>query len=415
MSLIRNSGALVSALLATPLLALVCTVRPKFRSGLGERLGGLPQKEPGAVWVHGASLGEARLAALVSRELKLRGYRTFVSAQTAAGRSALRAESNIEDVGFAPFDHPWCVDRALNRIQPAALVLCEAEIWPVWIAAAASRGIPVGLVSARLSRTSLRRSRWIRGLMSRTMGRLSLIGARSEADARRYVELGVRAEAVRVTGDLKRSVRPSVAALPPRLREIWPASPVLIAASTHASEETAALKALERLEERGKSFHLILAPRHLERVEEVAAELSAQGRVFQRRSQPRGRWDPGEVLLLDSHGELASLYSAAEAVFLGGTLVPRGGHDPLEAVRGGCGVVVGPHDEHIREVLDVLVTQELAVRIGRSEELADAWLTALNRSRESVLALAEEFDAIGEDVRVRTLKLVESLIEGKSS
>ena len=415
MSLIRNSGAMVSALLATPILASVYAVRPRFRSDLGERLGGLPQNEPGAVWIHGASLGEARLVSLVSRELKKRGYRTFVSAQTAAGRSALRADSDVEEVGFAPFDHPWCVDRALDRIQPAALVLCEAEIWPVWIAAAASRGIPVGLVSARLSNTSMRRSRWVRGIMARAMGRLSLIGARSEVDAQRYVALGARAEVVRVTGDLKRSVHPSVAVLPTDLRAIWPTAPVLIAASTHAGEEMAALEALERLEERGKSFHLILAPRHLERVEEVAAELSARGRIFQRRSSSRGRWDPGEVLLLDSHGELASLYSSADAVFLGGTLVRRGGHDPLEAVRGGCGIVVGPHVDHIREVLDVLIDQGVAVQVARSDELADAWLQALNRARGSVLGLAEDLDAIGEAVRVRTLDLVESLLKVKSS
>ncbi|MAJ59123.1 MAG: hypothetical protein CBC48_03480 [bacterium TMED88] len=415
MSLIRNSTAFFSALLATPFLAVACAVRPTLRSNLGERLGGLPQGEPGAVWIHGASLGEARIVSLVSRELKKRGHRTFVSTQTEAGRSALRAESEAEEVGFAPFDHPWCVDRALDRIQPAALVLCEAEIWPVWIAAAASRGIPVGLVSARLSRTSLRRSRWVRRLMGRAIGRLSFIGARSEADAQGYVELGARAEVVRVTGDLKRSARPSVSVFPPDLRQIWPAAPVLIAASTHAGEETAALEALERLEGRGKSFHLILAPRHLERVEEVADELSARGRVFKRRSTARGRWDPGEVLLLDSHGELASLYASAGAVFVGGTLVRRGGHDPLEAVRGGCGVVVGPHTEHIREVLNVLIMQGLAVRITRPDELAEAWVKALNRSRDSVLAAAKDFDVAGDGIRTGTLDFVEALMKRRPS
>ncbi|MCH2187982.1 hypothetical protein MK280_19160 [Myxococcota bacterium] len=411
----RNSGAFASALLATPLLGLACAARPALRVGLGERLGGLPRGEPGAVWIHGASLGEARLVALVSRELKKRGYRTFVSAQTATGRQALSTESDEGEVGFAPFDHPWCVDRALDRIQPAALVLCEAEIWPIWIAAAASRGIPVALVSARLSSSSMRRSRWVRGLMARAMGRLSLVGARSEADAQHYLQLGARVEAVRVTGDLKQSVRPVSQGLPSDLRRIWPPAPVLIAASTHAGEETAALEALDQLESAGRPFHLVLAPRHLERVEDVADEISARGRVFPRRRTLRDGWDPGEVLLLDSHGELASLYAFAAAGFLGGTLVRRGGHDPLEAIRGGCGVVVGPHTERVGKVVDVLAAQGLAFRIAGPEELADAWLRALSRSRDSVLAVAQELAAAGEAVQSQTLDLVESLMKRKSS
>ena len=415
MSLIRHSAAFGSALVALPFLSLACAVRPSIRLGIRERMGGVPKVAPGAIWIHCASLGESRLVSLLSRELKQRGHRTFVSAQTAAGRDALRTESDAGEVSFAPFDHPWCVDRALDRIQPAALVLCETELWPTWIAAAESRGIPVGLVSARLSTGSMRRYRWVRRLMARTLGRVSSVGARSPLDAQRYVELGARAESVRVTGDLKQSIRPVAGAMPPDLRPIWPEGPVLIAASTHAGEEAAALEAFEKIEQLEAAFYLVLAPRHLERVEEVANEITARGRSYQRRTALRQQWDPGEVLLLDSHGELASLYASADAAFVGGTLVPAGGHDPLEAVRGGCGVVLGPHSEKIRHILQSLLAGGVAIEIARPEELGEAWATTLRRDRGSVLAAARDFDAIGETVRSETLDLVESLMKRTSS
>ena len=410
MSVLRHSWAAGSALLALPGLGLACAVRPALRPNVGERLGATPRLDPGSIWVHGASLGEARLVSLLAGQLEDRGHPVFTSAQTATGRGARKRVRPSDSVSLAPFDHPWTVDRALDRISPTALIFCETEIWPVWLAAAARREIPVALVSARLSDRSLRGYRRIRPIMSRALRRVTQIGARNSLDAERFMALGAPPERVSVTGDLKRAIPSRPHHVAPDLLQVWPEGPVVIAGSTHAGEEQVILEAFDQLAQRGRPVSLVLAPRHLERAARLADQMSAEGRFFQKRTALHRPLSPGEVLLLDSHGELSDLYALADAAFVGGSLVDVGGHDPLEAARNGCPITVGPHTANIRETIESLFEEGAARCITGPSDLAAAWEIACFEKRSLRTDLAGPGSPLGQAALQETLALIESIV-----
>ncbi len=375
----HSAAALLAAGAALP-GAFLLAARPALRDGLGERLGrsfGDATLRPGALWIHAASVGEVMAASRLLDSLAGEGRRLCASAQTTAGRDVLAARHPALASGLAPLDHPWMVTAALARVAPAALVFVENELWPFWIRAASERGVPVLSVSARLSERSLRR--WSRtGRFARgTVERLAAVGARTDADAERFVLLGVPESRVRVTGDLKLEpgdVPPRAAELDALLGDV----PYVVAASTHEGEEEAALAALSHAEAAGACAALVLAPRHARRFDAVAALASAAGRPVRRRSAPAGGpLRAGEVLLLDSVGELASLFSSARLAFVGGSLVERGGHNVIEPVQAGCPALLGPHVSNLLHALDLLEPVGAVRRVARGAELGPAFLEAL--------------------------------------
>jgi 3-deoxy-D-manno-octulosonic-acid transferase len=352
-----HSAAALAAVAAVPPGAALLVLRPHLRVGLRQRLGAsfAPERPaPGAVWVHAASVGEVLAASRLVRELLARGHALCASAQTPAGRTLLGETFPSLPATLAPLDHPWAVRLALGRAAPRALVLVENELWPFWIRAAGERGIPVLSLSARLSERSLRRWQRAGGFARRTARSLAAVGARTEADAERLARLGVPPERLRVTGDLKlepRDAPPADPALLAALGEL----PLLVAASTHAGEEEAVLAAFQAARADGRPGLLLLAPRHADRFDTVAGVVRAAGLPLRRRSALGGApLAAGEVLLLDSVGELSSLFGRASLAFVGGSLVPRGGHNVLEPVQAGCPVVLGPHVENVRHALALL-------------------------------------------------------------
>jgi len=375
-----HSVAALAALAGLPAALGAFALNPRARRGWRERLGAAPDRGPlpicDSVWIHGASVGEILAGAKLSDRLRAAGHVTCASTMTLTGREVMRQARPEVPCSLAPLDHPWLVEAALSRVRPSALVLIETELWPSWIAAAARRGVPVIVASGRISNRSFPRYRRFAPLLRGTFARLSAVGARTEEDARRFVALGVPQDRVRVCGDLKLSPPEVPARLAPELECRLPNCALLVAGSTHAGEEEAALGALHAAERAGVSVALVLAPRYPERADEVEHVVRSAGRRLVRSSERDGRnLTPGGVLLLDSLGDLAGMYTRATVAFVGGSLVPRGGHNLLEPAAAGRLVLFGPHTENAKNAADLL----LACGAGERVEDAQAFAAAAAR------------------------------------
>ncbi|MGH2898314.1 MAG: 3-deoxy-D-manno-octulosonic acid transferase, partial [Solirubrobacteraceae bacterium] len=321
------------------------------RGSVWQRLRPLPRMPEGTVWVHAASVGEAEAAAPLLSALIANGVHVIATTLTLTGRARLRARLPRLPVRLMPLDLPGLVQRSLARAQVAVVVLIETELWPVLIHAAERRGTRVIVAGARISDRSFPRYRWLHGFFAPLLERLHRVGARSELDRQRFVALGARAERCSVVGDLKldRLEAPSASA---SLVQALGAGPFLLGGSTHAGEEEALLAAWRQLRATAApDLRLVLAPRHPERVADVLNTVRRHGAGAGLRSQ--GAPD-AEVVVVDTVGELASLYALSELVFVGGTLAHVGGHNLVEPVQAGRVVVHGPYTENQRTQEDLL-------------------------------------------------------------
>ncbi|HLN80461.1 MAG TPA: 3-deoxy-D-manno-octulosonic acid transferase [Thermoanaerobaculia bacterium] len=360
------------ALLAYSPVALVKAVTGRRRPGdVRGRLGLSPYPDlAGGIWIHAVSVGEVGVAVPLLAALKrLAPDRRFgLSVTTAAGRElARRVAPPGVDVFAFPFDLAAPVERALARVRPGLVLLTETELWPLFLTRAAERGIPVALVNGRISQRSFPRYRMLRRWFAPALDRVALFVMQSEEDARRIEALGVAASKIRMRGNIKYD-RP---AAPPfrdaeRLIAAAAGRPLFVAASTDEAEEATIVAAARAL-----APHVLtaIAPRRPERFDEAARKIEGAGLSVLRRSGPERV--PADVYLLDTIGELASLYSHAKIAFIGGSLVARGGHNPIEAWAAGVPVIVGPHTENFREVTAKGEDLAIATRISRGEELVD--------------------------------------------
>lgn len=408
-----HSVAALAALVGGPVGLAALALRPSWRPGLRERLGAAPRLAPGALWVHAASVGEILAALPLIDRAQAAGLRVLASTVTLTGRDVFRRARPAVSSTLAPLDHPWCVAAALDRARPRALVLIETELWPSWIAAAAQRGIPVLVVSARLSERSFPRYRRLRALLEPSFARLSAVGARGESDAERFAELGVPEQRIRVTGDLKLEPPTQPPQLAEDLSRVLGELPVFVAGSTHEAEETAALGALVAAERAGIEAGLVLAPRRPSRSGAVASEVERSGRRLRRRSalgpEPLAA---GEVLLLDGLGDLAAVYTRASVAFVGGTLADVGGHNLLEPIHAGVPVLFGPSLANTKQAAALLLACGAGRRVRDGAELAAAVVEAL-RDPGAARARAEAGRRALEEHRgsaARTLDLVRDVL-----
>ncbi|MFO7324540.1 MAG: 3-deoxy-D-manno-octulosonic acid transferase [Pseudomonadota bacterium] len=359
------------------------------RGSLAERLAFAPApRADSPLWLHAASMGELRaLAAL----LHARGQSSpvLVTSITPTGVANARRLFGAagHEVCAAPWDLPGATRRFLAAVRPRALVLVEVELWPNLIAAAAARRVPVALLSARLSERSLQRYlRFAPGLMRQTVRALAVIGAQTEADRQRFIRLGADPARVQVMGNLKFDLPPDPS-LPQQgaeLRARWAAArPLWVAGSTHAGEEEVLLAAQARLVAQARAQDrpspvLALAPRRPERFEAVARWLQQQGLPHARASAGGLPATGADVVLVDEMGVLPRWYAAADFAFVGGSLVPVGGHNLLEPAALGRPVLCGPHTFHAPEVTRLLVEAGGARVVRDVEEVAAAlaaWLS----------------------------------------
>jgi 3-deoxy-D-manno-octulosonic-acid transferase len=363
-----------AALAAYAPFALLRSLTGRRRLGdVAGRLGRLPYPDlDGGIWVHAVSVGEVGVAATLLTALAARaeGRRLGLSVTTVAGRElALRIVAPGVPVFAFPFDLSGPVERALSRVRPGLVLLTETELWPLFLERAAARGIPVALVNGRISERSYPRYRLLRRWFARAMQRVSLFLMQSEEDARRMEGLGAPPSRIRTIGNVKYDLPLA----PPfgdaaRLERAARGRPVLVAASTAEGEETAVLDAWRSLSPRPL---LAIAPRRPERFDEVAREVAAAGLPLVRRCSADDD-SPADVYLLDTIGELASLYSHARLAFVGGSLARKGGHNPIEAWAAGVPVVVGPHTDNFREITAKGESLGILTRVAGIADLARA-------------------------------------------
>jgi 3-deoxy-D-manno-octulosonic-acid transferase len=351
----------------------------------------LPRVAPGGVWIHGASVGEARLVGALARELRRRrpARVLVVSAVTPTGRAQLPASPAVDGSFFLPLDFPSVQRRAFDALAPALVVLIETELWPNMIAEAASRGIPVVVVNARLAPERLARYRRLRPLYAPLLAGLSGVGASGADEAARFVSLGVRPDVVRVTGSLKFELDPpsiDAAALRERFG-IDPSRPVVAAGSTGPGEDRLVLDAFDEVRRLRSGSLLVLAPRHPERFDPAEIEAKRRGLAVARVSRAESAAG-ADVLLVDSIGQLASLYAVSAAAFVGGTLVPVGGHNLLEPLAAGAPVLFGPHTGHVAEMAQTLLRSGAGERVADAPTLAEAWTRLLGDPAERARRVA---------------------------
>ncbi|MBW4028470.1 MAG: 3-deoxy-D-manno-octulosonic acid transferase [Acidobacteria bacterium] len=350
----------------------------RYREGLAERLGQVPSRlqGKGVVWVHAVSVGEVIAASRFVEELRARGVSIVLSTTTRTGQQLARERFGAANVFYFPLDFAFAVRAYLRSLEPRMLVLVESEFWPRMLAECYRCGIPVAVINARVSDRSWPRYRALRLLWKRLLGRLSLVLAQSSTDRERLIELG--AGNVVLGGNLKFDVRVAgVSALTAAIdARRSPGMKVIVGGSTLEGEEQMLLDAAP------PEALLVIAPRHPERFDAVADLLTRSGRKVVRRSQwaaARAPLLPGMVFLLDSIGELASLYSVADVAFVGGSLVPAGGHNPLEPAQFGVPVLMGPHYENFRSIVGTLRTHD-AIGIVERPQLQGAIVQLLSDS-----------------------------------
>jgi len=378
LGLLAHSVAALAALIAAPPLAAGALVLPSFRRQLPERLGIARREGEERIWLHASSVGEAKAACRLLEALEAAGHATRATTMTTSGRGVFLRDRPGMPASLAPFDHPWCIEAALREGRPLLSVLIETELWPSWIAACARHRIPVVVASGRLSDRSFPRYRAVRPLLGPTLRSLAAVGARTELDAERFVALGVPETRVRVTGDLKLDPSEERPALGLDLARALPVGPIVVGGSTHRGEEAALLAALAAAEGQGRPFVLVLAPRYVERAPEIARLVRAAGRRVVLRSRLDGATlAPGEVLILDSYGELAATYAVGALAFVGGTLVPIGGHNVSEPVHVGSPVLYGPHYANVRKIVQILEQVGAGRAVASADDLARAIVETL--------------------------------------
>ncbi|MFH1724158.1 MAG: 3-deoxy-D-manno-octulosonic acid transferase [Elusimicrobiota bacterium] len=312
-------------------------------------------------WFHAASVGEVRAAAPLLRMLAAAADRPriLVTTSTVSGREHARKLPEVDLAVLAPMDFFPAVSAFLRRARPRSLVLIETELWPMTLWAARRRGIRLGIANGRITERAFSRYRWIRGIMARLLSGFERAAVQTGADAERYKALGLPPAATKRTGNLKYDQQlPSeeaVAKARERLAGLgWAEDPCWVAGSTRRGEEAIVLEAHKKAVREIPRLRLILAPRHPERSQEVESLLRAGGLRCVRWSQLLPFQADPECILIDALGVLGSLYPVGRAAFVGGTLVPVGGHNLLEPALAGVPVLFGPHTASVRKVAQEL-------------------------------------------------------------
>jgi 3-deoxy-D-manno-octulosonic-acid transferase len=346
----------------------------KYVAGFRERLGTLsPVTGQPLIWIHCVSVGETQAARPLVLELRkqLPNHRIVISTTTLTGQNLAQEifKHDVEKIFYFPFDWRWTVRRTLKALQPKVVLIMETELWPAFLRECERQQIPVVVLNGRLSERSFRRYRLFRDFMSRVLRGVSLAIMQTEADADRLRLLGISAEKVQVSGSLKfdAGTLPLNDALTAELRERFNFtgySPLLLVASTHAPEERIVIDVFKRLIIRTPAARLLIAPRHPERFAEVAALVEASGLTWTRRSEQKNNGDrSATIILLDTIGELQSVYSLATVVFVGGSIARTGGHNILEPAAVGACIVTGAHTYNFREIVATFVRAKAIVQL----------------------------------------------------
>jgi 3-deoxy-D-manno-octulosonic-acid transferase len=373
---IKNMYLAYSLLLSLGLVVLIphflfqALAHGKYIAGLRQRLGSLPPTNgKPVIWLHCVSVGETQAARPLAQRVRQEfpHHALVVSTITLTGQKLARDvfRTQAESIFYFPFDWRWSVRRALKTINPAAVLIMETELWPNFLRECQARRIPVALVNGRISRQSFRRYRLIRFFLRRVLSCLSLAVMQSETDAARLRELGMTDEKLYTSGNLKfdAEVTGEATTQTNAIRDrfgLQSGVPLILAASTHAPEEEIILESIKQLQ----PARLMLAPRRPERFNEVATLIQKSGLSWTRRTDPPAADDAtATVILLDTIGELPATYSLADVVFVGGSIVDKGGHNVLEPAAAGVAVVTGTHTHNFHAIVDLMCEAKAIVQL----------------------------------------------------
>ncbi len=371
---------LVAALIVSlPYWVFLMVRRGKYRQGLWQRLGTLPPHmrqtttQP-TIWIHAVSVGEVLAVSGLVSELRQRwpGWRVMISTTTDTGQNLARTRFGADSVFYFPLDLGFAIRRYLNAVKPQLIVIAETEFWPNFLRLARKTGARIAVVNARISDRSLPGYERLRFWLPELLKNIGLFLAQTEDDRRRLIAIGAPADRVEVSGNLKFDISPPpppeiVASLRQSFREA-DTGPILVCGSTvDEEEERMLLQAFQNLLPTHPRAVMILAPRHPERFAVVAALLESLGIRFWKRSLWSGEPIAGGVLLLDSIGELAAIYALADIAFVGGSLVPKGGHNIIEPARHGVAIVVGNFTENFRDMIALFKTHQAVRQVGPAE------------------------------------------------
>ncbi len=416
--LLYSAFLTLAAALSAPVWGWRMARQGRYRTGLRQRLGSVHYRLRAAVqgrpvvWLHAVSVGEVMASTRLVHALEaaLPGHVVVVSTTTPTGQHVAQQRFGVDRVFFFPLDFASAVRAYLRVLKPRMLVLMESELWPRMLMECSRAGVPVAVVNARVSDRSLPRYRALRTLWRPLLRRVSLLLAQSEQDAQRWVSIGAPKGRVQVTGNLKFDVQEAAeSSLIDQLgRHVPLGVRVIVCGSTHEGEEAVLLDCIRGFLPNQQVT--ILAPRHPERIPHIESLAKERGIGTVRLSQ--WRQSPAElltdtVLLVDSVGELSALYSLAHVAFVGGSLVPRGGQNPLEPTRYGVPVVMGEHFENFRSV--VAAMQEAgAITIVTAASVGDALAAALMTERTELQS--ERSRALFDDESGATQRTVVALL-----
>ncbi len=363
---------IIAVYLAAPVISLLMLVRGlqdrSYWRNFGERFGFGPKLDTSAVWIHAVSVGEVQAAAPLVSSLRQHFPDVPLIVTTLTPTGAARARALFKEgvrVRYVPFDLPGSVKRFFDRIHPRLAVIFETELWPNLYHECGRRRVPLVLASARISAKSAGRYRKLGTLFRDTLSHGVVIAAQTPGDADRFRQVGADPERAHVTGNLKFdfAVPPNTTAHGGQLRERYAQGRLVwVAGSTHRGEEEAALEAHKFVRDVHPSALLVIVPRHPNRFNDVADVIEHSGVRFARRSREDAGTDclGAQVLLVDTLGELLDFYAAADVAFVGGSLVPTGGHNLLEPAALGLPILTGPHNFNSEEIARLLISRGAA-------------------------------------------------------
>ena len=406
--------------LAIPLILLRLLKRSLkeegYRRSIKERFGCFRSERPGEmVWIHSVSAGETIAAAPLVQRLLDAGYPCLVTNLTPTGRDRTRVllGDRVENC-YAPYDTPGAVRRFLDNNRPRLLVTIDTELWPNILAACALRGIPTALVNGRMAARSA--AGYARFPLTRPMLQsMVLVAVQTEPHAERFRELGADETKILVTGSIKFD-GDYTAGHEDRLaraRELTAGRPVLLGASTHEGEEQALLDSLPALEGILPNVLLILAPRHTHRVDQVRKQCQSSGCQPRCLSETTRLENADRVLILDVMGQLESYFPVTRVAFIGGSLIPVGGHNLLEAVRARAGVIMGPHLDNVEDITRQFIDRGAMRVAGNTDELREE-IMGLMLDEDGLSCMVNAASSVLDDNRgsiERNVELIVKILE----
>ncbi len=420
-----NALLALVAIVALPLLVVRGLLKGQTWRGIVERFGVLApsfhQTTANSIWLHAVSVGEVLSCAQLVKTLRREfgGVPIFVSTSTPTGRrmAGEKLSQWVNGIFYSPFDLPFALDRVFRTIRPRLVIVAETELWPNLFRLTKRSGAGLLLVNARISDRSAPRYRRFRFFFSHILPHPDLVLAQSDLDRERLIATGAPPEKVLVGGNLKYDFEPGTEKVPQAVAltlDRLQAGPIIVAGSTREGEEEPVIEAFRKLSQSRRQALLVIAPRHPQRFNEAEKVLASSGITFARRSQlapgTSERLELPGVLLLDTLGELSSLYRVADIVFVGGSLNGWGGHNVLEPALSGKPVVVGPTMHNFRAITEELIAQRAIVQVDGPGKLADAFEGMLNNPTKAA-EIGMRGRQVAESQRGATKRVVQEAVE----